>query len=99
MQLAFEWTIRVGDLLAFIGGLAIAAGFFYRRGRSEMSVQFLVTDLKGDVSNLEKEVKSLNATMTKFAVIENNVSLLMKWYDELRHGIGLVKEFRGDGVG
>jgi hypothetical protein len=95
MGLGFEWTIRAGDLLTFIGGVCVAAAFLYRRGGSDTELKLAVTACLKEVSEMKAELSEFGRAMTKLAVQETKIDLLMKWYDELRRGEGFVKGTRG----
>lgn len=88
--LSFEWTLRAGDLLTFIGGVAIAAAFLYRRGGEDARTGLILKELMRDFSEMKIEFKAFSQTLAKVAVQEVQIGLLMKWYDELRNGIGVV---------
>jgi hypothetical protein len=40
---------------------------------------------------MKTEFKTFSETLQKIAVQETKIELLMKWYDELRHGDGFVQ--------
>lgn len=89
---AFEWTIRAGDLLTFVGGLAVAASFLYRRGGADTAVKMSLKAMMEKFTEMEIEFKSFSQTLQKVAIQEMQIGLLMKWYDELRRGKGIVKD-------
>ena len=95
----WDWTIRAGDVLTMGGALIVAAGVIYRRGRAESKIESAVTAsvetisaLREEIKGLKDEMKQLAVIMSKMAVQETKIDLLMKWYDELRRGVGLVRE-------
>lgn len=88
----FEWTFRAGDFMTLIGGLAVAAAFLYRRGGDDVTVRMTLTAMTAELTEMKTEFKSFSATLAKVAIQEVQIALLMKWYDELRRGIGIVKE-------
>lgn len=97
-MISWDWTIRAGDVLTMCGALIVAAGIIYNRGRAESRLEGAVlksteelSGLKGEVSDLRGEMKQFGTIMAKMAVQETKIDLLMKWYDELRRGIGLVR--------
>lgn len=88
----FEWTFRAGDLLTFVGGIAVAAAFLYRRGGEEVRVQLTLTALTNELTEMKTEFKAFGQTLATVAAQEVKIGLLMKWYDELRNGIGIVEK-------
>lgn len=90
----FEWTFRAGDILTFIGGVAIAAAFLYRRGGEDTRTSLILKELTKDFNEMKIEFKAFSQTLAKVAVQEVQIGLLMKWYDELRNGIGVVVKDR-----
>lgn len=92
---AFEWTFRAGDVLTFVGGLGVAAAFLYRRGGSDVELKLAVAACLKEISAIKAELSEFGKAMTKLAVQETKIDLLMKWYDELRRGEGFVKGARG----
>jgi hypothetical protein len=87
----FEWTFRAGDILTFIGGLAVAASFLYRRGGSDVELKIAVAACLKEMSEIKSELAEFGKAMTKLAVQETKIDLLMKWYDELRRGVGKIE--------
>lgn len=87
----FEWTIRAGDVLTMLGALSVAAGLLYRRGRDESSQEGLVEQALDELKEVKEELKKLTIIAQDMAVMKVQVGLLMKWYDELRHGDGYVQ--------
>jgi hypothetical protein len=51
-----------------------------------------------DLKDIKGEVKQQGETIAKIAIQEVQIRLLMKWYDELRRGIGYVKGSGRDGI-
>src|ERR1700731_4527078 len=91
----FEWTFRAGDIASLVGGIAVAAAFLYRRGGSDADLQSAVSACLKEMSAIKSELAEFGKAMTKLAVQETKIDLLMKWYDELRRGEGYVKGERG----
>jgi hypothetical protein len=87
----FEWTFRAGDILTFFGGIAVAAAFLYRRGGSDADLKSAVAACLKEMSEIKSELSEFGRAMTKLAVQETKIDLLMKWYDELRRGRGWVQ--------
>lgn len=94
----FEWTFRAGDILTFIGGCAAAAAFLYRRGGSDVELKLAVAACLKEISEIKVELSEFGKAMTRLAVQETKINLLMKWYDELRRGKGWVAGHSSDGV-
>lgn len=92
---AFEWTFRAGDVLTFVGGIGVAAAFLYRRGGSDADLRSAMSRCLDEMSEMKAELSEFGKAMTKLAVQETKIDLLMKWYDELRRGEGFVKGARG----
>jgi hypothetical protein len=91
-MLTFEWTFRAGDLLTFIGGLSVAAAFLYRRGGSDAELKFAVTACLKEISAMKAELSEFGKAVTRLSVQETKIDLLMKWYDELRRGKGIIND-------
>ncbi|MDI1264034.1 MAG: hypothetical protein PS018_12340 [bacterium] len=89
---AFEWTIRAGDLLTLIGGVCVAAAFLYRRGADDVTVTLTLKAMSDELAEMKTEFKSFGDTLKKVAIQEMQIGLLMKWYDELRRGKGIIND-------
>ena len=89
-MLAFEWTFRAGDVLTFVGGVGVAAAFLYRRGGDDASLKAAMARCLDEISAMKTELAEFGKAMTKLAVQETKIDLLMKWYDELRRGKGMI---------
>lgn len=90
----FEWTFRAGDVLTFLGGVAVAAAFLYRRGGEEVRVQLTLEAMRNELTELKTQFMTFTQTLATVAAQEVKIGLLMKWYDELRNGIGIVVKDR-----
>lgn len=88
--ISFEWTVRFGDVLTMGGAFAVAAGILYNRGRRDNELASAVKAALLEISEMKIELKAFSATIAKIAVQEMQIGLLMKWYDELRRGVGFV---------
>lgn len=86
----FEWTFRAGDVLGLIGGLSVAAAFLYRRGGDDISVKMTLNAMAEQLAEMKTELSEFGRAMSKLAVQETKIDLLMKWYDELRNGKGII---------
>lgn len=98
----FEWAFRAGDLLTFIGGIAVAAAFLYRRGGDEAKTAITLTALTAEVAESKRETKeSIGAIQTEIKKIgevlinqaDQNRRIIHLEDDvrELRHGRGFVQ--------
>ena len=52
-----------------------------------------------EIADLAMEMKTMRSVVTDIAVqkaemgsMQNQISLLMSWYDELRHGKGIIRD-------
>lgn len=91
MGLAFEWTVKLGDILTMGGALMVAAAFLYNRGGKEAGDQMSLKALSEEFKEMKLELKTFSDTLQTIAVQETKIELLMKWYDELRHGDGFIQ--------
>jgi hypothetical protein len=91
MGLTFEWTVKLGDVLTLAGAFFVAAAFLYNRGGKEAGDQMSLNTLSTEFKEMKAELKTFSETLQKIAVQETKIELLMKWYDELRHGNGFVQ--------
>lgn len=94
MGLTFEWTFKLGDVFTLFGALVVAAAFLYRKGGEGASVNITLTALAKEFTEMKTEFKGFAETLQTVAVQEVKIGLLMKWYDELRHGQGFVRGSR-----
>lgn len=86
----FEWTIRFGDILTMGGAILVAFSVVFRRGKEETKAEEALTRALTELGELKTDVKALNDKMSELKALQIQVTLLMKWYDELRRGIGFV---------
>lgn len=91
MGLSFEWTVKLGDLFTLVGALSVAAAFLYNRGGKEAGDSMTLNALSKEFTEMKTEFKAFSDTLQKIAVQETKIELLMKWYDELRHGEGFIQ--------
>lgn len=89
---AFEWTFRAGDVLTFAGGVFVAAAFLYRRGGEDTRLKITMDAFTKELNEMKTEFKSFGDTLKKVAIQEMQIGLLMKWYDELRRGKGIIND-------
>jgi hypothetical protein len=90
MNLSFEWTIRFGDILTLCGGAFVAVTLIFGRGRNTGNLEAAMARCLEEISEMKGELSEFGKAMTKLAVQETKIDLLMKWYDELRNGKGIV---------
>ncbi len=83
----FDWSIRFGDVLTMAGAVFVGGSFLYRRGGRDATLDTLAKDF----TEMKEEFKTFAQTLSKVAIQEMQISLLMKWYDELRRGIGKIE--------
>jgi hypothetical protein len=86
----FDWTFRAGDILPLVGGIFVAMAFLYRRGGQEVGMQLTLEALTKELTEMKTQFKSFGETLNKVAIQEMQIGLLMKWYDELRRGKGII---------
>lgn len=92
-----QYGIRLGDVLVIVSFVGTAIGFLRSYDKSEAHRDFVMQRLTSDVENLQKEVSAQSRTLNEIATQRKEIDLLMKWYDELRRGVGIVREFPHDG--
>lgn len=91
-SMAFEWTIRFGDILTVGGALFVGFGILLRRTRSDADLSNAVKTALMEISEIKAELKEFARSMGQIAIQEVRINLLMKWYDELRRGKGRIVE-------
>lgn len=85
MGLAFEWTVKLGDLLTLGGGLFVAAGIFYKRGGVDAALQNTIATLGRDFGEMKEEMKIFSSAIRELAVQRTEINMLMKFfYDETK---------------
>jgi len=95
MGLTFEWTVKLGDILTLFGAVCVAAAFLYNRGGKEAGEHMTLQTLSEEIKGMKNEFKGFGETLEKVAIQEVKIGLLMKWYDELRRGVGFIPGPRG----
>lgn len=90
MGITFEWTVRAGDIAQLVGGLCLAGAFLFRQGARAGKLEEAMVRCLEEISSIKKELSEFGKAMTKLAVQETKINLLMKWYDELRNGKGII---------
>lgn len=92
MGLSFEWTVKFGDILTLAGALLVAGSILYKRGIAEATNSAILSRLVEDFDEMKKEFKAFSAAMSEVATQKMQIGLLMKWYDELRRGVGIINK-------
>jgi hypothetical protein len=91
MGFSFEWTVKLGDIFWLVGALSMAGAFLYKRGGKEAGDSMTLRALSKEFREMKTEFTTFRETLQKIAVQETKIELLMKWYDELRHGQGFIQ--------
>lgn len=94
-QAMLDFVFKAVELLAIVlGGGAI----LIKMGRMMGEFATIGKQQAGEIAEIKQEVKQLNTLITTVAVqkaemssIREELSLLRRWYDELRHGRGYVR--------
>jgi predicted CopG family antitoxin len=89
--MGFEWVFKPGDFFTLVSALIVAFAFMYRRGGKEANDSTTLKLLSKELAEMKTEFKTFSETLQKIAVQETKIELLMKWYDELRHGDGFIQ--------
>lgn len=76
--------------MTLVGGVCVAAAFLYRRGGDDIAVKITLQTLAAQMSEMKTELSEFGKALSKLAVQETKIDLLMKWYDELRNGKGII---------
>lgn len=84
----FDLTVKFGDVLTLGGALFVGGSFLYRRGGRDASLDTLAENFR----EMKEEMKVFSVTLAKVAAQEFKIDLLMKWYDELRRGVGKITD-------
>lgn len=87
----FEWTFKFGDILTLVGALFVGAAFLYRRGGVDVKTSMILSALTDDMSEMKQDMKIFATSITELAAQKIQINLLMKWYDELRRGVGKIE--------
>ena len=94
-------AVGVAQVLSILGGglmVAYRLGLSTRSVEAAVEVQALISkqnseairDLRVDVSGVRNDVNEVRRLMAEVAAQKSAIDRLERWYDELRHGIGLV---------
>lgn len=88
---AFEWTIKAGDLLTMGAGLVVAFGLFYKRGGVDADVRTAIKMLTKDFNEMKDDMRTFSKAIADLAVQRSEINMLIKWYDEMRRGVGRIE--------
>lgn len=91
-MLSFEWTIKFGDVLTMCSAVIVAGAILYRKGQAEATHNAILSRLVDDFDEMKKEFKAFSSVLSEVALQKMQIELLMKWYDEFRRGVGLIKD-------
>jgi len=79
------------------GGLALGA-IIVKMGRMAGTFEAVSRQQTEEITEMKDELKKLNEVVTTVAVqkkeienLQSQITTLTKWYDELRHGVGMIK--------
>ena len=96
MGVDFHWSITFGDALVVLGGITVAGSFLFRSGSSVERLHMAVTTALDQIGELKQEIKQMGKVLTELAVQKEQITMLTKWYDELRRGVGRINGNNGD---
>ena len=88
MDLKFTWTITAGDITTLIGALCVAGAFLFRGGATLTKLQNAVARALEEIGELKTDVKQMGRVLTELAVQKEQITMLTKWYDEIRNRVG-----------
>ena len=91
MAVDFDWTVRLTDIVTWVGLLGAGATYFINKGKEETVLEDSVKQALLELTEVKKQVTKFNEVASDFAVQKMQIALLMKWYDELRRGEGFVQ--------
>lgn len=88
--------IEIGKLIGLVGGAAL---LFARLGRMAGRFEQIGVQQAAEIENMGREIKEIGLVVVQVAVqkaemaaMAGNIAMLMKWYDELRHGKGIIHD-------
>jgi cob(I)alamin adenosyltransferase len=87
----FDWSIKFGDVLTLAGAVYVGSTFLYRRGGSDAVSDRTLHAITKEISEIKSELSEFSKALVQLAVQDTKIDMLMKWYDELRRGIGKVE--------
>jgi hypothetical protein len=87
----FEWTVKFGDVLTLGGAVFVGATLLYKRGGLDVKTSMTLKTLTDDITEIKDAMKIFATTIARLAVQETKTDMLIKWYDELRRGVGKIE--------
>lgn len=93
--IAFEWTVKFGDVLTLFGAICVAAAFLYRKGGQETGMQMTLKQLVVEFTNMQVEIKKISDVLINQADQNRRIIHLEEDVRDLRHGRGFVQGDRG----
>jgi hypothetical protein len=95
VEIKFNWNIGIGDILTLCSALIVAGSLMFRGGQTLTKLQIAMENALAEIAELKKEVAQMGKVLTQLAVQEERLSMLTRWYDELRRGQGFVRGTHG----
>lgn len=93
-QLIVYIVVGAFQVVGVIGGVFVAV---YRFGQGAKTTDLAITNMAATIAEIKAEVVAMRALMTDVALqkqeigsLRDDIAQLRQWYDELRHGEGLV---------
>lgn len=90
----FVWTVTLGDVLWLCSALFATGGYILTKTRNETRLELSLKQCIQDISDLKTRLEAKLGLETRLAVLEATLPFLLKNYDEIRRGIGLIKNDR-----
>ena len=87
----FDWSMKFGDVLTLAGAVFVGGSFLYRRGGVDVKTSMILKALTDDMGELKADMKIFASSIAELAAQKIQINLLMKWYDELRRGVGKIE--------
>lgn len=95
----FEWTIRFGDVLTFLGALFVGAGLLVRWGGGGQKIEDALVQVQRELSGVNTELEKLAQVITLQAVqtvridnLSERIRLLQQNVEDLRRGRGFIQD-------
>ena len=86
-----DWTVKPTDVLTVLGALFVGFSILYKRGGYDADMHSAVKLLTKDFAEMKDEMKAFNSALRDIAVQRSEINMLLKWYDELRRGMGKIE--------
>lgn len=94
----FEQTIRLGDILTFLGALFVGAGLLIRWGGGGQKLIDSLMQTKEELKQVREELEKLAEVITLQAVQTNQISnltsqvtMIQRSIEDLRRGNGWIR--------